>query len=264
MASNANGSDGMPLEAETRIDNDHAISLLESGALKGKVIVILIIGSTGAGKTNVINLLTDRSIPVGITLEPGIEISRAILETINNQMFLFIDTPGFGHPKMSNDKDIRADRESPGMSDSFDFLVSLLEEIPPVVSFITTKWDTVAAKEVHKLVTREEELKKYWRKRFEVRVWEFPVRDEAVLRCEASCLDDLEYREPKRQELLDRIFRRYFQAKLVALEMPFWEWTKLDKAAYIGTLPLKAVAIVLGEVLKGIGRAEVRFTFSVG
>ncbi|KAH1517800.1 hypothetical protein KXX29_007992 [Aspergillus fumigatus] len=283
MASDVSGSDKERLEAEAKVDNDRAIKMLENGELKGKTTVILILGSTGAGKTNVTNLLANRTVPVGSTLEPGTEISRASLETINGKKFLFIDTPGFGHVKMSNEKvrqaiytllghftrwiggihgvlylqDIRADRENPGMKESFEFLDELTQIIRPPISFITTKWDTVAMKEFNKLIAREEELKEYWRKKFQ-------VGDRDVFHCEASCFDDFEYMEPKRQELIGRIFERYSQAKLVPLDMPFWEWTKLDKAKYVGSIPFIVVGTVLEEVSKGIGRAEIRFEFHIG
>lgn len=154
-------------------------------------------------------------------------------------------------------QDIRADRENPGMKESFEFLDELTQIIRPPISFITTKWDTVAMKEFNKLIAREEELKEYWRKKFQ-------VGDRDVFHCEASCFDDFEYMEPKRQELIGRIFERYSQAKLVPLDMPFWEWTKLDKAKYVGSIPFIVVGTVLEEVSKGIGRAEIRFEFHIG
>lgn len=142
------------------------------------------------------------------------------------------------------------------MKESLEFLDNLAEMIRPLISFITTKWDTVVPKEISKLIAREGELKEYWRTRF-------PVRDGAVFRCEASCSDDLHYLEPKRQELIDRIFARYFDVKLIALDMPFWEWTRLEKAAYIGTFPFKVTGAIIREVAKGLDGVEFRVEIQI-
>src|SRR5436309_1268658 len=106
----------------------------------------------------------------------------SILTKINGELILFIDTPGFGHPDLPNNKvktliynmigyftrrlggihgilyihSILTERTSSGMRESFEFLMELTgTRVCPRVTFITTNWDLVHKKQEVKCRCRE-------------------------------------------------------------------------------------------------------------
>ncbi|KAL4881333.1 P-loop containing nucleoside triphosphate hydrolase protein [Aspergillus karnatakaensis] len=211
-----------------------------------RVIVILVLGPTGAGKTNFIKLLTGQDIPVWEKLASGTLKSCAVLEELDDRMFLFIDTPGFGHSDLPNREvesaiydllgnftrwlggiygivyvdDIRTERQTSGKRDSFRFLYDLVHNTCPLLTLVTTHWDCIAPKERARCDAREEELKDLWREKFN-------MHEGLFLRCEASASeDDLDYLT-ERARLMARITNIYSApaVELTPLAMPFSDWS---------------------------------------
>jgi GTP-binding protein EngB required for normal cell division len=155
--------------------------------------------------------------------------------------FLLIDTPGFGHPDLplSNVKeeiydllgyftrrlggvhgilylhDIRKDRTTSGMKESFQFLEDLSKPVYPLVMFITTGWDLIVPKERARSEQRGRDLSGKFRRIFaNLQSFEFG----------ASWEDDTQtVKDNARAELENSLTQRYGNAQVVSLSMPFWQ-----------------------------------------
>ncbi|KAH6973348.1 hypothetical protein EDB80DRAFT_900505 [Ilyonectria destructans] len=77
---------------------EEVLRRLQAGELTGRVKVIILIGPCGSGKANLMKLFTGRDIVIGHRLQDGTVRPTCLLASHNGQAYIFIDTPGFGHP----------------------------------------------------------------------------------------------------------------------------------------------------------------------
>lgn len=199
------------------------------------------------------------------------------LTKIKEQMYLFIDTPGFGHPSLPLSKvkhaihhtvgyftrrlggihgilyvqSIIDPRTSHGMKESIEFLDHLVgQRIRSRITFITTKWDLVVQKEERRCQKRETEMKtKEWK--------DFRVEDAEGARYfahGASSDDSDEERVEATEKLFDRVLLQYQNTKPESLVMPFSEWTFLEQLGQsISYVAQTALGIsVVGAITLGV------------
>ncbi|KAK8872374.1 P-loop containing nucleoside triphosphate hydrolase protein [Apiospora arundinis] len=246
---------------------------LKNGELQGQVIVIILIGPSGAGKSNFLKSLTNsENLRIGHTLQSGTIHSDCVLTLLRERWFLFIDTPGFGHADYSNANvkaaiftllgvftrllggvhgmvyfhDILADRTAMGMRDSLALFMSLMEGIHPVITFITTRWDLVAPKEMAKREERLRELSQTeWKAFFRVNNQERPLKFGA-----SYDLDSPEERAMAKTQWTNQMVDRYQHAPLISLNMPFLERTLGEQALFLGQTFGAAVGSTIEFVLE--------------
>lgn len=278
-----------------------------SSELNGRVIVILILGPSGAGKTNVVKLITGQDIRIGHQIESGtcFYIPRpsylltepfagtldamCIFTDVNGQLFLFIDTPGFGHPDFKTQKvknniyalvgyftrqlggihgvlyfqNILIDKYDSGMVDSLEFLEKILDkERQSRITFITTKWDLVVNKQRTIREDRAEELKDKTWKKFKIGQpnghWYFA----SGVDCDRDSEED---KRRQRDRLVNEVLSRYIGTKPQKLEMPFGEWTWGDQAVGVAKGLLIAVTSPLwlpSFIIYSLTGIETRFSVS--
>jgi len=209
-----------------------------------------------------------------------------ILTEINGKWFLFIDTPGFGHPDMPTSKvkkiihsmvgyftrqlggihgilyvhSILTERTSQGMRDSYEFLEKITDEKVNGVTFITTNWDGFPEKHRAKCENRANALiDKEWKS--------FRVREPDGCKyfiSGVSCDEDSDSDKKKQRKLLvEQVLGSFGRSGVRSLEMPFWEWTKGEKAqavfsvtCLVLTTPIWAPVLLIKEVVKN---SEVSF-----
>jgi GTP-binding protein EngB required for normal cell division len=193
-----------------------------------------------------------------------------MLTRIKQQLFLFIDTPGFGHPELSNNKveeaiykmlgyftrvlghihgvlyfqSILEDRVSPGMKDSAEFLRKLIPANKlDRLTFITTKWDTVAPK-----VKRIRINKASGARSFQLDV-----------DCDFGTMDE---KTDARKRVVNEVLNQYQVASHMGLFMPFNQWTNGEKTFYVVTAPVRGLIWVIENTSFSVGvgvDADIRF-----
>ncbi|KAF5555355.1 sarcoma Ras-like superfamily of small guanosine triphosphatase GTPase [Fusarium mexicanum] len=233
------------IDPAVQAQHDALIQQLQSEELRGQVKVILIVGYAGAGKSNLLKLLTGVNVHVGHGIESGTLDALCVLTTLEDEQFLFIDTPGFGASGYSESKVIRTiqatlgfatrcfggihgvlyvhsimtEREYEGMTQCLKFLRSLkAEDQLPSLTIVATNWDTV---------TTLRRRPKYERKVTELEntSWK-EFTDHGYIEFGFSYDDeDVASRVPARAAVVTALLNRYAEARVVPVKMPFWEWT---------------------------------------
>lgn len=164
--------------------------------------------------------------------------------TLENELFVFIDTPGFGTGGYSASQvssviqntlgfatryfggvhgilyvhNVETDREYKGITESLDFFRKLKREGRlPTLTFVATKWDCV----------RDEERKIYEDRITDLgnTTWgEFIGHGYIEFGCDYNDSNP-ETRQAVRAALVEQLVRRYGRVVDVSMEMPTWEWT---------------------------------------
>ncbi|KAJ5557041.1 hypothetical protein N7494_000956 [Penicillium frequentans] len=267
-------------EKEAKEGTEESLKQFRNGELAGKVKVILVLGPAGAGKTNLIKLLTEKNLKIGHDLESGTLHAECVYTEIEDQKFLFIDTPGFGDPNLTSGtvkkaiytilgyftrqlggihgilyvQSIVDSRFSSGMQESSDFLSEICDHNSQLnVTFITTKWDMIVEKEMQNCRDRELTLvNKRW-KAFKVgehngaRSW----------RSGASWDDDFELRTKETARLRQGILSYFQKNRVDTLVMPFSQWP-LDQQI------LLAIECATGAFFVAVAGCMLAFGIAVG
>jgi GTP-binding protein EngB required for normal cell division len=178
-----------------------------------------------------------------------------MLTRIKQQLFLFIDTPGFGHPELSNNKveeaiykmlgyftrvlghihgvlyfqSILEDRVSPGMKDSAEFLRKLIPANKlDRLTFITTKWDTVAPKVKRIREAKESELIEEEWAVFRINKASGARSFQLDVDCDFGTMDE---KTDARKRVVNEVLNQYQVASHMGLFMPFNQWTNGEKVS---------------------------------
>jgi hypothetical protein len=197
------------------------------------------------------------------------------LTNIGKQLYLFLDTPGFGHPDLAFDvvkeaiytilgnftrclggvhgilyfHDITTVRTTSGMQQSFQFLKDLTPKNVHRIIFVTTKWDLVVPKQKPNCERLETELKERW---FRYRIDQ--PNCARYLRFGASCEDEEEEKKISRNEVVTHLTDKFCGTHPYSLEMPFLQWTWGEIITAPIWYPIKSI---------GTAYQEGRISFSV-
>ncbi|KAL6836602.1 P-loop containing nucleoside triphosphate hydrolase protein [Trichoderma sp. SZMC 28015] len=233
-----------PNEEEVQAQHDTIIRRLRSGELRGRVKAVLITGHAGAGKSNLLKLISRSAIQIGYRTTNGTVDALCHFVTLENELFVFIDTPGFGTAGYSASQvksviqgtlgfatryfgrvygvlyvhSIEIGRESTGVTQSLDFLRSLKREGKlPTLIFVTTKWDRMPNEKRQLYEDRVADL--------ENTTWE-EFTDHGYIEFGCNYHDSSpEARQTARAALVEQLRRQYERGVNVSKEMRIWEWT---------------------------------------
>jgi hypothetical protein len=188
---------------------------------------------------------------------------------------MFIDSPGFGHATARRGvikaqiqsllgfftralggvhgilyvQDITAVRTTPGMQEATEFLDELASEaIRPNITFITTKWDSVALKLLPRCESRERELKRDTWKNFNLETLGGSRYFRHGVDCEVDSQRDQEH---GRNQLMSSVMAHYTNVSAQSLRMPFTESKYYKQGVKIATITGKVV-IISGVVVGAI------------
>lgn len=223
---------------------------------------------------------------------------QCVSSNIGDKRFIFLDTPGFGHPDLKSKhvkkiiyatlgyftrqlggihgifylQSIMSPRIEQGNRECMDFLTSLCknsaEKLDPNlrrrVTFITTNWDLVPEQPA-KRVKFETKVREFqtteWR---EFRIGSSDGARSFTCGCD-STEDDQIVQEAARADIITRVLEWYNDQKQRGLTMPFsqWTWGKQAEAIFIVVtapvwVPVYAISQVLSQISWGIS-VEVRF-----
>jgi hypothetical protein len=218
---------------------------------------------------------------------------------------MFIDSPGFGHAAAGRGvikaqiqsllgfftralggvhgilyvQDITEVRTTSGMQEATEFLDQLASEaIRPNITFITTKWDSVAPKLLPRCESRERELKKDTWKNFKVETPGGSRYFRHGVDCEVDSQQD---QEDGRNLLVSNIMAHYTNVSAESLRMPFTESKYYKQGVKIAiitgtvviigsfTVGTLAIAAQLGVMMvsavgSAIASGKLQFFFEVG
>ncbi|KAL7796914.1 hypothetical protein V8C43DRAFT_329321 [Trichoderma afarasin] len=242
--SNSQARRSTPNEEEVQAQHGTIIRRLRSGQLRGRVKAVLITGYAGAGKSNLLKLISRSAIQIGYRTENGTVNAICHFVTLENELFVFIDTPSFGTAGYSASRvksviqgaigfatryfggvhgmlyvhSIETGRKYSGVVESLEFLRNLKREGKlPTLIFITTKWDCVPDEKRQLYEDRVADLEKT--------TWE-EFTDHGYI--EFGCnYDDSspETRQTARAALMEQLVRQCDRVVDVSKEMSIWEWT---------------------------------------
>ncbi|KAK4081648.1 uncharacterized protein Triagg1_2389 [Trichoderma aggressivum f. europaeum] len=266
--SNSQAGASAPNEEEGQAQHDTIIRRLRSGELRGRAKVVLIIGDAGAGKSNLLKLISRSAIQIDYHTTNGTVDALCHFVTLKNELFVFVDTPGFGTASYSASQvksviqgslgfatryfggvhgilyvhSIVNGRKHSGGTESLEFLRRLNREGKlPTLVFVTTEWDRVPDEKRQLYEDRVAEL--------ENTTWE-EFTDHGYI--EFGCNyenSSPEIRQAARAALVEQLIRQYDRVVNVSKEMSIWEWTWGD----IGTGIAMVTAGATGDALAVAG-----------
>ncbi|KAK4080192.1 hypothetical protein Trihar35433_1297 [Trichoderma harzianum] len=220
--SNSQAGGNAPNEEEVLAQHDTIIRRLRSGELRGRAKAVLVTGYAGAGTVDAL----------------------CHFVTLENELFVFIDTPGFGTAGYSASQiksviksafsfatryfgrvhgilyvhSIETGQKYSGVTESLEFLRNLKREGKlPTLIFVTTKWDCVPDEKRQLYEGRVADLEKT--------TWE-EFTDHGYIEFGCNYEDSSpEIRQNARAALVEQLIRQYDRVGDVSKEMSIWEWT---------------------------------------
>ncbi|KAK0764296.1 hypothetical protein N5P37_003695 [Trichoderma harzianum] len=270
--SNSQAGGSAPNKEERQAQHDTIIRRLRSGQLRGRAKVFLITGYAGAGKSNLLRFISKSAVQIGYRTTNGPVDALCHFVTLENELFVFIDTPSFGAAGYSVSQvksaiqgaigfatryfggvrgilyahSIETGRKYSGVTESLEFLRNLKREGKlPTLIFVTTKWDCVPDEKGRKYEDRVADL--------ENTTWE-EFTDHGYIEFGCNYEDSSpETRQTARAALVEQLVRQYDRVGDVSKETSIWEWTWGE----IGTGIAMVTARATGDALAVAGNTLV-------
>ncbi|KAM6482571.1 hypothetical protein HDV62DRAFT_397349 [Trichoderma sp. SZMC 28011] len=246
MADESNSQAGVsaPNEEERQAQHDTIIRRLRSGQLRGRAKVVLITGYAGAGKSNLLRFISRSAIQIGYRTTDGPVDALCHFVTLENELFVFIDTPSFGAAGYSVSQvksaiqgaigfatryfggvhgilyvhNTEIGPKYSGVTESLECLRQLKREGKlPTLIFVTTKWDHVPDEKRQLYEDRVADL--------ENTTWE-EFTDHGYIEFGCNYEDSSpEARQAARSALVEQLIRQCDRVDNVSKEVQVWEWT---------------------------------------